>query len=84
MPQQYSDSNSVSAPARMGMDITAHATNPTNTRYVMVSTDGTTITGILEGDTASHTTFGLKAGTMYKMSFKKITAIAGGTVKAYL
>lgn len=84
MPQMYSDSNSVQAPARMGRDVVAHATNPNQTRFVMVSVDNTTITGVLEGDTASHTTFGLKAGVLYPIAFKTITAISGGAVKAYL
>ena len=84
MPQQYSDSNSVSAPARLGRDIVVHPTNANQTRMIMVSADATTITGILEGDTAPHTTFGLKAGVMYEFAFKTITAVTGGTAKGYL
>lgn len=81
---QFDDRNSFMGAAGSGRDIVPHATNLNQTRAIMVSTDGTTITGILEKDTTAHTTFPLLAGVMYIFAFKTITAVTGGTAKGYL
>lgn len=82
--QQYEHKDSFLAPARIAITITPSADElPVFTRSVMVSTDDATITGVLEGDTVSSTTFPLKTGFMYPFAFKKITAVSTGTVKGY-
>jgi len=82
--QQYPDRDSFLGPARHGFDITPSASElANNTRGVMVSTDGATITGILEGDSASHTTVPLKNGVMYSFAFKVISSISTGSAKGY-
>lgn len=81
---QYTERDSFMGPARKGFDVTPHATNPNQTRAIMVSTDNATVTGVLEADTAPHTTFPLKAGILYQFAFKTITAVSTGTVKGYL
>lgn len=82
--QQYTDKDSFLASARIAIDVTPSANDlPLYTRCVMVSTDGATITGVLEGDTVSSTTFPLMTGLMYPFAFKKITAVSTGTVKGY-
>ena len=52
------------------------------TRAITLSADAT-VTGIFVGDDHSHTTHTLKAGIMYPLCFKKITAVSTGTVKGY-
>lgn len=72
------------APIRRSFDVTPGAGALQDvTRSVMVSEDST-ITGTLVGDDAEHTTFTLKAGTMYPFSFSHISAVSNSaTVKAY-
>ena len=85
-PRKYKDKDSAMAPLQVGFNITPHASNelPYITRVVMVTDDGTTITGYLEGDdTNSHTTAPLKAGLMYSFAFKRVTAVSAGTAKGY-
>lgn len=72
------------APIRKAFDITLSAT-PLSipTRAIMVSTD-CTVTGILVGDTVSHTTFTLTAGVLYPLAFSVISAAtASATLKGY-
>lgn len=84
--KHYYDRDSMQAPGQNGFDIVAHAVDdlPNITRYIMVSLDTVTITGYLEGNSTDiHTTFGLAAGVMHKLAFKRITAVTGGTAKGY-
>lgn len=84
MPQQYDHRNSFLAPIRAAFNVTPAGTDlAVFTRAVMVDTDGATITGILEGDTVSHTTVPLKLGVLYPFAFKRISAVSSGTVKGY-
>lgn len=74
---------SAMAPVRRAIDVTPSATEfSTPSRAIMVS-EAATVTGILSGMDTSHTTHELQAGTMYPFSFKSITAVSAGTVKAY-
>ena len=82
----YFDAKSILASGGKARDLVAHAVDdlPIVTRAVMVSLDGTIITGYLVNDPdTEHSTFGLLAGLMHSMAFKRITAITGGTVKGY-
>lgn len=80
----FEDRQSIMAPLRGGFDITVAETDLAQVpRVVMVSTDGATITGILIDQDTSHTTLALKAGVMYPLQFKRITAISTGTAKGY-
>lgn len=82
----HHDRGSITAPGGKAIDVTVHASDdlPMVTRGIMVSTDGTIITGYLENDPNNlHVTFPLSAGVMYPMAFKRITILTSGTVKGY-
>lgn len=84
MPAHYDNRDSFLAPARHAFTITPSATELTNfTRAVMVTEEEATITGILEGDTVSHTTPPLKVGILYPFAFKVISAVSDGSVVGY-
>lgn len=70
------------APVRKAFNVTPSPTTLLKIRAIMVSVE-TTVTGVLVGDTVSHTTHTLLPGIMYPFAFRKITAVASGTVKAY-
>lgn len=72
------------APLRRGFSITPGASElNTYTRAIMVSVD-CTVTGIMVDDTASHTTVTLKAGGLYPLCFKVISAVTNSaTIVGY-
>lgn len=83
--KRYSDSQSIMGPAGGALDITPSGDLLEQmTRFIMVETDGATITGELKDQAGvSHTTFPLKAGTIWPFQFIKITAVSSGTIKGY-
>lgn len=84
MPLQFEDRDSFMASGRKGFDVTPSSDElPVWTRFIMVTVDDMTVTGILEGDTTSHTTAPLKVGVPYPMAFKVISAVSAGAVKGY-
>ena len=71
------------AGARRGFDITPGTSDlPLSTRAIMVS-ETATVTGILSGDSAEHTTFELAPGVMHPFFFERITAVSAGSIKGY-
>lgn len=86
MTRHHRDKDSVMSPAQVPQDITPHATDvlANTTRFIMVSDDGATVTGYMEGDkTNPHTTMPLRAGLIYPFSFIRVTAVSSGTIKGY-
>lgn len=82
--QHYTDRDSFLAAGRGGMDIIPSGTELAKyTRFVYVTVDNATITGILEGDTVSHTTAPLRSGVPHPLAFKVISAVSAGAVKGY-
>lgn len=71
------------APIRKAWDVTPSETlMEERTRAIMVS-EAATVTGILAGQSDSHTTFELQPGILYPFMFEVISAVSAGTVKAY-
>ena len=84
MAKNFTEDRSALGSGDMGFDITTSGAElAQHTRFVMVSEDGVTITGILAGQDTAHTTFGLKAGIPYPFRFKVISAVSTGSVKGY-
>lgn len=86
MARNYEDKASAMAPGQIGFNVTPHATDllANITRFIMVTVDGATVTGYLEGDPSNaHTTAPLSIGAIYPMCFTRITAVSSGAVKGY-
>jgi len=72
------------APIRKAFDVSPSTSDLTiPTRAIMVSAE-CTVSGIMIGDTSSHTTNTLFPGMLYPFAFSRITAVSGSaTVKGY-
>ena len=79
---EYTEFTAFSPPIA-AYDITPSANDLAFTTIMIMVSEAATITGILAGDTTSHTTQQLTPGIMYPFSFKKITAVSAGSVKGY-
>lgn len=82
--KRYDDRHSILGRAENMLVVTPSASElPEISRFIMVSVDDVTVTGILADMTTSFTTVPLKAGQEYNLGFKVISAVSAGTVQVF-